>query len=449
MLRTSIIAAACLAASAATVSNAGAPTEPIQSELFVGGFVTPLEMVQNPTNPAIQYVVQQNGLIRVINNGVVQATSFLNVQSRISTGGERGLLGMALDPDFASNRRFYINYTNPAGNTHVASYTANNNLSADFNSENVILVVTQDFSNHNGGCLRTGPDGMLYISLGDGGSGGDPFNRGQTRTQLLGKILRIDPSSDDFPADPNRDYAIPAGNPYVGHPTFRPEIWSYGVRNIWKFTFDEGPCGTGAMLMGDVGQNAREEVNYEPAGAGGRNYGWDCREGLAAFGGCAPPVGESFTDPVYDYLQSSFGRSITGGYVYRGADMANNRGRYYFADFITGRTGSIALDVDPMTGEATASDFIEHTSQLGSLGNISAFGRDAAGELYALSFNGNIYRIRGTAKTGDANLDGVVNASDLAAMLAAWGDSSCGVSDIDNDENVGASDLAALLANWG
>ena len=261
---------ACLALTASVMAAAPAmASEPVSAEVYVSGLTTPLDFVQNTARNNIQYVVQQNGLIRVIQNGNLLTTPLLNVQSRISTGGERGLLGMALDPDFENNGRFYINYTaNGAdfGDTHVARYTLQstgpgtfNQQVADFASEEVLLNINQDFSNHNGGCLRTGPDGYLYIAMGDGGSGGDPNNRAQTRTQLLGKFLRIDISTAT-------GYDIPADNPYVGHSTFREEIWSYGVRNTWRFTFDDfGPCASNGLIMGDVGQNAREEINFEPA----------------------------------------------------------------------------------------------------------------------------------------------------------------------------------------
>jgi len=434
-----------LAALVAGASVAATPVlaqEAVTAEVFVSGLSVPLEFVQSTIDDSVQYVVQQNGVIRVIEDGALRATPFLNVASRISGGGERGLLGMALDPDFANNRRFYINYTNTAGNTHVARYTASpNGLTADFSSEEVILVVPQDFANHNGGNLRIGPDGYLYIALGDGGSGGDPFNRAQTRTNLLGSILRIDVST-------STGYAIPADNPYAGSSTFREEIWAYGVRNPWKFTFDTGPCSSGAIVIADVGQNSREEININPNDPG-LNYGWKCREGTATFSACTPPSGESFTDPVFEYLHSSgFGRSITGGYIYRGAEMVHNRGRYFYADFVTGRVASIDVEFDA-NGNAAASDFIEHTSELGGVGNVSAFGRDADGELYILSFNGNIYRIRGTIEPGDTNRDGVIDAADLAAVIGAWGASDCGVADIDNDEVVGASDLAAVIGGWG
>lgn len=440
---------ACLAL--ATVCATAAPafaSETISREVYVSGFTQPLEFVQSTTDDAIQYIVQQNGIIRVIQDGAIAGT-FLNVQTRASFGSERGLLGMALDPDFANNGRFYINYTNTAGNTNIARYTLETTarggfdpLQGDFDSEEVLLTINQDFPNHNGGCMRMGPDGFLYVALGDGGSGGDPFGRGQNRTQLLGKILRLDISTAT-------GYAIPDGNPYTDIAGFRDEIWSYGLRNTWKFTFDEGPCGTNGMLLADVGQGAREEINYEPAGVAGRNYGWDCREGTIAHGSnCPPPAGESFTDPFFDYVWNTFGRSITGGFVYRGTEMAHNRGRYYFADFITGRVASVLLEFDG-DGEASWTDYIEHTAELGGVGNVAGFGRDANGELYILSYNGNIYRINGSNALGDVDQDNTIGATDLAVLIASWGATDCGVTDLNNDEIVDASDLAIMIAGWG
>lgn len=438
--RTLALAATCLTVAGAP-AMAGVPdSEAIGTTVYASGFASPLEFVQNPVNDGIQYVLQQGGAIRVIQNGSVLATNFMQLTG-ISTGGERGLLGMALDPDFANNRRFYLDYTNSAGNTVIARFTmANNMLTAPTSSQEILMTIAQPFSNHNGGCLRLGPDGYLYIAMGDGGSGGDPFGNGQDKNTLLGKLLRIDVS-------PNTGFAIPADNPFVGVAGARDEVWAYGLRNTWKYTFDEGPCGTNGIFLADVGQNAREEINYEPAGvAGGRNYGWNCREGLASFSGCTPPAGESFTDPIFDYTHS-VGFSITGGYMYRGAEMVHNRGRYFFADFVTNRLWSLAIDFDTMSGEATASDLIQHS--IPGISSIAGFGRDADGELYILSFNGNIYRINGTVTPGDTNSDSVVNGSDLATLLAAWGSNDCGVADLNNDEMVNGADLAALLAAWG
>ena len=377
----------------------------LRSEVYAGGFSSPLEFVQDPVQPSVQYVVQQGGRIRVLVNGAVQADDFLDLTGQISAGGERGLLGLAFAPDYASSGRFFVNFTNPDGHTVVARFTrsASNALRADPGSRFDLrwgggpAFIAQPFSNHNGGHLEFGPDGFLYIGMGDGGSGGDPENNAQDPGTLLGKMLRIDvvgvPDSDPI------GYRIPDDNPFAGGGAL-PEIWAFGYRNPWKFTFDRGGAGgggTGAMAIGDVGQNAFEEINYEPAGRGGRNYGWRLREGLDPFLPDTPPAFLPLTDPILAYDRDD-GRSVTGGYVYRGAALgAAFFGRYFYADFVTGRVWSVALTIQG-GGEATASLPVEHTAELGGtgvLGNISAFGVDANGELYLVSFNGSIRRILG------------------------------------------------------
>ena len=257
--------------------------------------------------------------------------------------------------------------------------------------------IFQPFSNHNGGHLAFGPDGYLYIGLGDGGSGDDPGHRAQAPSELLGKMLRVDVSVDD--GDPI-GYRVPADNPFVngGPARTRPEIWAFGLRNPWRYSFDDpARGGTGALVIGDVGQNRWEEVDYEPANRGGRNYGWRNREGAHNNVTSLPPAFTPLVEPIHEYDHSA-GQSITGGYVYRGAALGGNyQGRYFFADFIQGRVWSIALAIDS-GGEARASDLIEHTNELGGsqLGNVSSFGVDADGELYVVSYSrGAILKIIG------------------------------------------------------
>ena len=280
----------------------------------------------------------------------------------------------------------------------VARYTRSANPLVA-NQQGVPLVwstgensIRHPYTNHNAGCMAFGPDGYLYIAQGDGGSGGDPENNAQNSGELLGKILRINVNvADNHP----QGYVVPAGN--AGLP--RPEIWSLGWRNPWRFSFDmPSRGGTGAMLVADVGQDVWEEIDYEPAGRSGRNYGWRVREGAHPYTGSttAPLV-----DPIYEYGHG-VGRSITGGYVYRGTLLPAMRGRYFFADYVSRRVWSLALRVNATTGEASpsqASDLIDHTEQLGGtavLGGISAFGVDAAGELYIVNHSaGAILRIVG------------------------------------------------------
>ena len=254
---------------------------------YVSGLNAPVEFVQDPSSPSVQFVVEQGGRIRVIENGVLLPTPFLDVSGVISSGGERGLLGLAFSPDYARSRRFFINFTDTNGNTVVARFkrSIDNALVADPATRFDLRwgggqpFIEQPFANHNGGHLAFGPDFMLYVALGDGGAGDDPLNTAQRPDTLLGKLLRINVLVGD--EDPE-GYDVPGDNPFVdGVPIpALPEIWAFGLRNPWKFSFDDPALGgTGAMLIGDVGQNVYEEVNYQPAGAGGRNYGWRVFEG--------------------------------------------------------------------------------------------------------------------------------------------------------------------------
>jgi glucose/arabinose dehydrogenase len=255
--------------------------------------------------------------------------------------------------------------------------------------------IEQPFSNHNGGHLAFGPDGYLYIGLGDGGSGNDPDHRAQNPNDLLGKMLRLDVNVTDADV---AGYRIPPDNPFLGGNGARDEIWAFGLRNPWRYNFDDvARGGNGALIIGDVGQRSWEEVDYEPAGSGGRNYGWRNREGAHDNVLTRPLAYQPATDPVFEY-DRSFGASITGGFVYRGNALgAAYRGRYFFADFVSGRVWSIALTI-VAGGEARASDRREHTAELGGaavLGNISSFGVDADGELYLVNYSGTIVRISG------------------------------------------------------
>ncbi len=366
----------------------------------MSGLSSPLAFVQDPGDATIQYVLQQGGRIRLIRNGALQSAPFLDLTSSISSGGERGLLGMALPPDYATSGRFYVNFTNTNGDTVVARFKRSSNpLAADASSRFDLLwstgerVIRQPFSNHNGGSLVFGPDGYLYIGMGDGGSGNDPSHLAQNMSSLLGKMLRIDVSVADSHA---AGFVIPPDNPFRG--SGAPEIWSIGLRNPWKFSFDDpSRGGTGAMVIADVGQGAWEEIDYEPAARSGVNYGWRNREGAHNNVTSLPPAFMPLVDPIYEYSHS-VGQSITGGYVYRGTALgAAYRGRYFFGDFVSGRVWSIALTVNASTGVAAASDLQEHTTQLSS-GSVSSFGVDAAGELYVINYStGTVARIESTA----------------------------------------------------
>jgi len=303
----------------------------LKSTTFVSGLSAPVAFIQDTADPASRFVVQQGGLIRLLRNGSL--TNFINLANAISTGGERGLLGMALAPDWASSGRFFVYFTNPNGDIVVRRLRRNpaNALQADPSyqldlqwSTGERFIRHPDQSNHNGGNLAFGPDGYLYIGTGDGGSGNDPPNNAQNPGVLLGKMLRIDVSvPDGHPTG----VAIPPTNPYSSSScaTVCPEIWSIGLRNPWRWSFDNpARGGTGALIIADVGQNTREEIDYEPAAAGGRNYGWSIREGLIATPGISgrtpPPTFPTLTDPIFDYGRSS-GGSTTGGFVYRGSAL--------------------------------------------------------------------------------------------------------------------------------
>jgi glucose/arabinose dehydrogenase len=366
----------------------------ITTRLIASGLSAPLDFVQDPSDPDVQYVVQQGGRIRVLRLGVLQPADFLNLAASIASGGERGLLGLAFPSDYATSGVFYVNFTRAGdGATVIARFrrSTGNPRVADPTSRfdlafGGLRYIPQPASNHNGGHLAFGPDGYLYIGMGDGGGSNDPNHLAQNPQSRLGKFLRI----DVVPPNNTTGYAIPSDNPFVGTSTL-PEIWSFGWRNPWKFSFDDQQGGTGALIVGDVGQNLWEEVDYEPSGEGGRNYGWRNREGAHNNTSVPtlPPAYLPLTDPILEY-DHTVGRSITGGYVYRGRFMGETaRGRYFYGDFITGRLWSVGLTIGP-GGEATATGRIEHTAQVGgaaTLGNISSFGRDAAGELYVVSYS--------------------------------------------------------------
>jgi glucose/arabinose dehydrogenase len=377
---------------------------------FVTGLTQPVAFVQDPSDSSIQYVVQQTGLVRLVRNGAVQATPFLDLRTVISTGGERGLLGIAFPADYATSRRFFVDFTDPNGDTVVARFKRStaNPLVADPASRLDLRWSTGErvirhpsFANHNGGTIGFGPDGYLYIGTGDGGSGNDPGNNAQNMNSLLGKMLRIDVGVGD--GDP-AGRAIPPDNPFPSGAA--PEIWDIGLRNPWKWSFDDpSRGGTGALIVADVGQGAWEEVDYEPPSRGGNNYGWRNREGAHDNVTSLPPAFQPLVDPIFEYPHPT-GFSITGGYVYRGTALgAAYRGRYFFADFVAARIWSIALTVNPSSGLATASDLREHTAEL-TPGSVSSFGVDAAGELYYVDYsNGAVVRITAAPQLPAMSID--------------------------------------------
>jgi glucose/arabinose dehydrogenase len=323
------------------------------------------------------FVVEKAGRIRVYDKGSLLATPFLDITSRVkSSGYEQGLFSVAFPPDYRKKGRFYVNYTGKYGETVVARYhRAETPVAADPGSEEVILTVAQPYANHNGGQLAFGPDGYLYIGMGDGGSGGDPRGHGQNRRTLLGAMLRIDVESA------RRPFAVPAGNPHAEKPGARPEIWATGLRNPWRFSFDRQ---TGDLYIADVGQNRYEEVNVQPAGSGGgENYGWNIMEGMHCYRK-TPCEQEGLTPPVAEYTHAGGNCSVTGGMVHRGAAHPALNGIYLYADFCSGRLWGLRKK-----GDSWESALLLETG----LG-VSTFGEDEDGNVYLADFQGGaLYRI--------------------------------------------------------
>jgi len=439
----------CVAATTA-LAPASSAVQPVAAEVAYSGLSAPVEFVQHPNRPNVQFIAQQNGVVRAIVDDELQPDPVINVASLLSSSHpEHGLISLAIDP--SDDDALYIHYVaegNAAAVLDRVAITSDDPWAADINQRVRIIRLFQQSNIHNGNAIAFGPDGFLYISYGDGGPINDPNAQGQNKASRYATICRIDP-------DPTGGYTIPADNPFIADPDAAPEIWAYGLRNPWKFTFDEGPCATGGMLIGDVGNFNVEELDFILPQHAGANLGWSCREGDTDYTGCDPPEGEEFTEPIFAYARpTGFGASVTAGYVYRGADMPHNRGRAFFADFVSGRVFSLRLTIDERTGDVAADDLVEHTSQIQSSAgvpapNIVAFGRDADGELYVLSYTtGRVIRLSAAHHPADITLDGSVGSPDLAQLLAQWGADDCPTADLNNDGAVGFLDLADLLAAW-
>ncbi len=359
-------------------STLGLHGQQLDIQAFATGFTNPLN-IQNAGDDRL-FIVEQGGLIKIIAlNGTVSPTPFLDLSKVVSQdGGERGLLGLAFHPDFANTGYFYVDYVDPTGNTQISRFHINDGdpNQADPTSELKMLTIPQPASNHNGGCIAFGPDDYLYIGMGDGGGGGDPDNNGQNTTTLLGALLRIDVNG----AEP---YANPTDNPFIGNPDGRDEIWAYGLRNPWKFSFD---ADTGDLWIADVGQGKIEEINRVASAKAGINYGWRCYEGNAVYNDADCPAQSNITFPVATYTHDQGRASITGGYVYRGSDFPDLVGKYIFADFVSSELAYINPDegINPN---------ITYSSVFEGLG-FSSFGLDNAGELYVAGLSsGTIYKV--------------------------------------------------------
>lgn len=364
--------------------NQPLPPDPSGSEVIameiVNGLDSPVYLT-SPTGDDRLFIVELEGTIRIFDDGRLLPTPFLDIRGDVSTGNEQGLLSMAFHPDYADNGFFYINYTDGDGDTRVERYrvSANPNV-ADAGSATLVLMVEQPYGNHNGGLLKFGPDGMLYIGMGDGGSGGDPLEHGQNPHSLLGALLRID-------VDRGNPYAIPNGNPFANGVAGRPEIWAIGLRNPWRFSFDR--VG-GTLYLADVGQGRREEINVTPSTTPGLNFGWNTMEGTLCFDpgqGCSTA---GLVMPVHEYANPTSGCSVTGGYVYRGEAIPDLNGHYFYGDFCAGVVRSFRM----VGGAATS-----HLEwDFGPLGRITSFGEDARGEIYVVVQQGRIYRISPAAE---------------------------------------------------
>lgn len=362
---------------------------------FVSGFSSPIG-IENAGDSRL-FIVERRGIIKIVNSeGITNATAFLNIDGRVTNnGGEQGLLGLAFHPNYATNGFFYVNYINNSGNTVVSRFNrdANNPDIADPNSEFPILDVVQPFGNHNGGDLAFGADGYLYIALGDGGSGGDPGNRSQNLSTLLGKMLRIDVDNTSN----GNNYAIPEDNPFFGSSTALEEIWAYGLRNPWRFSFDRD---TNDLWIADVGQNEIEEINMVASTDAGLNYGWRCYEGNESYNSAGCPAMNTLTFPVATYTHSTSGPlkcSITGGFRYRGTAQPSLSGLYFFADYCSNEIGIL---------EDNGSGWDMRFTQQFSGNSWVTFGEDVDGELYIAGLSsGTIFRIVDTnLSVGESNL---------------------------------------------
>ena len=447
-----------------TATSGLARAEGFTSQRVASGLARPVFATAPPGDTTRLFVVEQHtGRIKILNlaSGVINATPFLDIDG-LATGNEQGLLGLAFHPDYDSNGLFYVNLTiSGSGTTHIRRYQVSANPDiADPSTATTVLTYSQPQGNHNGGWIDFGPnDGLLYIASGDGGGGNDSGtghtsgagNAQDITNNLLGKILRIDVNGDDFPGDPARNYAIPSTNPFVDI-TGDDEIWAYGLRNPWRPSFD---WSTGDLYIADVGQGAREEVNFQLASdLGGENYGWRLREGLIATpGGVGGPAPPGAVEPIHDYEHVGAplgGFSITGGYVYRGPNAAQ-QGVYFFADYVTEQIWSFRFDGVNM------SEFANRTTELapnvGSINSIVSFGEDGAGNLYIVDLGGEIFKILPDTCESDFNGDGDVDGSDLATFSSDFGRFDCRdgalcEGDLDGDGDVDGSDLVIFSSEF-
>ncbi|MDX1673718.1 MAG: PQQ-dependent sugar dehydrogenase [Longimicrobiales bacterium] len=366
-----VVAGAACGGDTSGPDNGSPPPEPLAVETVVTGLDDPVHLTAPPGDERL-FVVEQPGRIRIIEGGQLRTEPFLDISDQVRSGGEQGLLSVAFHPDYAANGRFVVDYTDLNGDTRIEEYSVSGDPNvADPASARLILSVPQPYANHNGGLVVFGPDGYLWIGMGDGGSAGDPLGHGQDSTTLLGSLLRIDVDGGD-------PYAIPPDNPFAGGGG-APEVWAYGLRNPWRYSFD---ASTGRLYIADVGQNAWEEVHLAPAAVAGLNYGWNILEGSHCFNASSCDTA-GLELPVLEYSHDR-GCSITGGHVYRGSALDGVRGHYFYGDYCDGWIASFRYD---------GAEAVDHTEYDFGLSRILSFGRDAAGELYVLTGSGAVYRL--------------------------------------------------------
>ena len=372
-MRGALLSAVAIAIACSGATDNGPPPSMLQ---LVDNFASPVYLTSPPNDSARLFIVEQGGTIVIRRHDTTLTRPFLDVRGQIDAGGERGLLSVAFDPNYATSGRFFVYFTNTSGDIRVVRY----NVSSDPDSadeataDTTLKVAHPGQSNHNGGQLQFGPDGMLWIGTGDGGGGGDPDGNGQDKHALLGKLLRLDVSGAS-------GYTIPADNPFKGDTSAREEIWSYGLRNPWRFSFDRQ---TGDLYIGDVGQNAWEEVDVAPVAVQrgrGVNYGWNIMEGKHCYP--SDPCTNPGQLPWVDYQHAGGACSISGGYVYRGSAIPALVGHYLFADYCNGNVSSLAYP---------GTTVVDRSAELRPGDGVSSFGQDARGRVYAVSLEGPVYR---------------------------------------------------------
>ena len=461
-IRTSLLGLAVVAAASFAATSAAQAPPALKTKQIATGFSYPTFVTAAPGDSCRLFVTEKKGVIKIIDlssgTPTVLATPFLNIDSLVVGGSalseEQGLLGLAFHPDYDTNGYFFVYYTANGGANTLARYQVDpNNPNVALTPGLVLWAQADSFSNHNGGWLGFGPDGYLYVAMGDGGSGNDPSGNGQNLNTKLGKIHRIDPNvTGNSPP-----YFIPASNPFAGGATTDDTIWAYGMRNPWRCSFDRQ---TGDFWIGDVGQDAVEEVDFQVAGApGGRNYGWRCMEGNNCTGltGCtcnAPTI----TLPIKTHTHSAGtagGFCVVGGYVYRGCAIPDLQGFYIYADYSLNNVWAMRYNGGTISNFTVLNSQVNPALNGATVNTVVSFGEDANGELYMVkhggSTTGTIFKIVPASGevlcpiTGDLNGDGKVDGADLGLVIAGWGTPS---GDLNCDRTTDGADLGILIANW-